>query len=264
MLKPRRSSAGRGIFRLGTRAADPGQSGEPVLLPRQRASGQPISGLFLAAGGTTTRIGVTEQWIGRAELFAGPFTYCGSGGPIDLPDQVGRQVAETGDQIASEFGLRGLFGVDFLLEHEIAWPTEVNPRYTASVEVYERALDIPLLDWHAQACETHPEASQSHDVSERFRTVLESTQGHLGSRKAAKAIFYAPFDLLVPDLAKLGQSHAFATSEVEIADRPAVGLPVSQGSPVCTLITSRAGTGRLADFERVLSTLAVEFERGRF
>jgi uncharacterized protein len=263
MLKPHGGSAGRGIFRWESGAAELRQLGEPYYF-QQGAVGRPISGLFLAAGRTTTLIGATEQWIGRPELSAEPFTYCGSTGPIDLPNQVSRQVAETGERIASELGLRGLFGVDFLLEHEIAWPTEVNPRYTASVEIYERACDMPLLEWHAQACRTHQEPSQGQSISERFRTVLESTQQHFGGQKAAKAIVYAPFDLRVPDLVTIRQSHAFAASQVEIADRPAVGLPVSQGSPVCTLITSQAGTRSLAVFEGALSALAVEFEHSRF
>ena len=38
------------------------------------------------------------------------------------------------------FGLVGLFGVDLILRDGEPWPVEVNPRYTASVEVLELAL----------------------------------------------------------------------------------------------------------------------------
>ena len=45
-------------------------------------------------------------------------------------------------------GLRGLFGVDFVLRDGIPWPVEVNPRYTASVEVLEFAAGIRALTLH--------------------------------------------------------------------------------------------------------------------
>ncbi len=57
-----------------------------------------------------------------------------------------------GDCLATEFRLTGLVGVDAIVNRRGVWPVEVNPRYTASVEVLERALDIPTLGWHVDAC----------------------------------------------------------------------------------------------------------------
>jgi len=74
MLKPLRGSAGRGIFLWDSAAPNLKDLAEPYYF-QKRAGGQSLSGLFLVAGGTTTMIGATEQWIGRAELSAGPFTY---------------------------------------------------------------------------------------------------------------------------------------------------------------------------------------------
>ena len=48
-----------------------------------------------------------------------------------------------GTVLAQAFRLVGLFGVDGVLDAERFWPVEVNPRYTASVEVLEGATGLP-------------------------------------------------------------------------------------------------------------------------
>jgi uncharacterized protein len=262
MLKPCRGSAGRGIYLWDSAAPNLNDLGEPYYF-QERAGGRGLSGLYLASGGTTTLIGATEQWIGHTELSARPFAYCGSIGPIDLPEPAGRQIADTGDHIAFEFGLRGLFGIDFLLEGEVAWPTEVNPRYTASVEIYERSHELALLDWHVRACRCHAAPSHSRDLMDQFRSTLTRARVTGGGHKAAKAIVYAPFGLQAPNLARLQQTPDFSAAGIEIADRPAVGLPLPQGTPICTLITSRTNSHGRASFDRALSMLAIEFEGGR-
>jgi predicted ATP-grasp superfamily ATP-dependent carboligase len=262
MLKPWLGSAGRGICLWDAGAPSLHDLGEPYYF-QQRAGGRPVSGLFLSTGGATTLIGATEQWIGRPELSAKPFVYCGSIGPLFLPDSVRSQIAATGAKIACEFGLRGLFGVDFILENAVAWPTEVNPRYTASVEIYERAMDIALLDWHVQACETHPALNKSRGKTEQFQDALTQAGRQAHGRKAAKAIIYAPFGLRTPDLATLEQSVEFTSAGIKIADRPSIGSPVPEGWPVCTLLTERTDSPRLDSFLRALSALAIEFDRSR-
>ncbi len=262
MLKPWRGSAGRGICLWDADAPNLHDLNEPYYF-QQRASGEPISGLFLATGGATTLIGATEQWIGRPELSAKPFLYCGSIGPLDLPEDVAGQIAETGAKIASEFDLRGLFGVDFLRENAVAWPTEVNPRYAASVEIYERTLDLALLDWHIRACEAHPDPEKSSSLAEQFRKTISEGRSTTLGRKAAKAIVYAPFSLRTPDLVTLEKSDDFASTGIKIADRPAVDSPVTEGTPICTLIAERTDQPGLDSFQRALAALAVEFARIR-
>ena len=71
-------------------------------------------------------------------------------------------------------GLRGIVGFDFRFDGETAWLTEVNPRYTASVELLELA---------------------------RGRSALTSKQNSAPLTKLiAKRILYAPVSLTAPDL----------------------------------------------------------------
>jgi len=265
MVKPRRGSAGRGIhvWQAGNLVGNPVSVwGEPCYF-QQRAAGQPISALFLATAEGTALIGASEQFIGFADLFDGPFGYCGASGPITLSHAARSQVERTGTVIASGFGLRGLFGIDFLLEGDVAWLTEVNPRYTASVEVYEWVLDLPLLEWHGRACRSYESRHGSKQVLEQFQAALEGAESNRGGRMGAKAIVYAPFTLCVPDLAELARSSEFIAKGVQIADRPKPGSRVPEKAPVCTLLAKRAEPPGLGALREALSALVAQFEQNR-
>ena len=42
------------------------------------------------------------------------------------------------DAVTRDFGLVGLNGIDFIARAGVPWPIEVNPRYSASMELLER------------------------------------------------------------------------------------------------------------------------------
>ena len=51
-----------------------------------------------------------------------------------------------------EFGLVGVNGVDFVMSRGRPIPIEVNPRYTAAMELAERLYGISIARVHAEAC----------------------------------------------------------------------------------------------------------------
>ena len=53
---------------------------------------------------------------------------------------------------ASAFGLVGVGGVDFVDDGRVMHPIEVNPRWTASMELVERARGLSVFGAHARAC----------------------------------------------------------------------------------------------------------------
>jgi predicted ATP-grasp superfamily ATP-dependent carboligase len=145
----------------------------------------------------------------------------------------------------------------------MAWPTEVNPRYTASVEMYEWVSGLPLLKWHIRACQAYESSSASGRLVEEFQSVLGTARLERPTCQAAKAIVYAPFPLRAPDMTEVARLHGFGSQNIEIADRPGPGIPIAAKSPICTLIAKEAGPKGVAVFERCLSALAHEFERNR-
>jgi predicted ATP-grasp superfamily ATP-dependent carboligase len=107
--------------------------------------------------GQALLLGVTWH-IRPAWLHAPPFHYCGNVLRRPLPLS-GLQAI--GDMLASSFSLQGLFGVDLVYRRDARAADalhvlEVNPRYTASVELIERAHGIALLELHRAVFEQRP------------------------------------------------------------------------------------------------------------
>ncbi|VTR96585.1 atp-dependent carboligase : Uncharacterized protein OS=Blastopirellula marina DSM 3645 GN=DSM3645_08712 PE=4 SV=1: ATP-grasp_3 [Gemmata massiliana] len=128
LRKPLRSSGG-----LGIRFAQPGEAPSPHHCFQELIAGTPMSAIFVDG----TLLGITEQLIGESWLHAPPFAYCGNIGPITLDARATLTVARLGQLLAAETGLRGMWGLDFILGGDAPFPLEVNPRYTAAVEVLE-------------------------------------------------------------------------------------------------------------------------------
>lgn len=145
LVKPLWSGGGRGIT-IWTGDAVP----EGCFLQR-RMPGLPHAAVFVGSVDGAKLLGVTRQLIGEEFCNAAPFAYCGSVGPIAVSREVERSLQRFGQVLAVTAGLRGLFGVDFLLEDDQVWPLEVNPRYTASVEILERAAGVSVLPLHLAA-----------------------------------------------------------------------------------------------------------------
>jgi predicted ATP-grasp superfamily ATP-dependent carboligase len=171
--------------------------------------------------GPTLLLGVTRQLIGEPSLHAAPFQYCGSVGPVELPAPVLAMLTRVGKALVDDLGLRGCFGVDFILNVATPWPVEVNPRYTASVEVLERATGKSLLALHA-------------DVF-TGRTIHEFEPA--GRRCHGKYILFAHKPLMFPAHGPWEVEGRLALDDPSrrFADIPSPGEPINAGQPVMTL-----------------------------
>ncbi len=134
--------------------------------------GMPCAALFVRSGNGATFLGLTRQLVGESWLHARQFQYCGSLGPLPVSPDLHEHFARLATVLAkgsrwatldaamvTRFsqalavfregsGLRGLFGVDCILRDGIPWPIEINPRYTASVEVLEYGGGVPAMALH--------------------------------------------------------------------------------------------------------------------
>src|SRR5262249_17743838 len=103
--------------------------------------------IYVSANAVTRLLGVSRQLVGENWLHAAAFHYCGSIGPLNLTSALRATFEHLGSAVAGGFGLHGLFGIDCVLRDGIPWPVEVNPRYTASVEVLEYAAAFSAVGW---------------------------------------------------------------------------------------------------------------------
>ncbi len=159
LWKTGRGSSGAGVWHLED--AKPA-SGDSLFLQR-RIDGISYSALFVGNGNESILLGVTRQLVGERWTRAAPMQYCGSIMPHPLPSaNLQQQIAKIGNVLSATFGLLGLFGVDMILDGSKAWTIEVNPRYTASVELIERATGVQAIAWHIAACRDGKLPSEIH------------------------------------------------------------------------------------------------------
>lgn len=113
------------------------------------APGRPMSVLFLADGRRSRVLGVNRQIVRR--LGRQPFVFRGCIGPLPVPPVLRDALHGIVDALTADFGLRGLNGLDFLLDGERLAVLELNPRPPASIALYPDALPGGLIRAHLAA-----------------------------------------------------------------------------------------------------------------
>jgi uncharacterized protein len=116
---------------------------------QRMATGTPMSALFLADGRRARLLGVNRQIVRR--LGARPYLFRGCIGPLPVAPGLRRRLEEMLDALSANFGLRGLNGLDFLLDGEDCAVLEINARPPASIALYGDALPGGLLRAHLAA-----------------------------------------------------------------------------------------------------------------
>jgi uncharacterized protein len=200
--------------------------------------------VFVAAGGRAALIGATRQVVGRDMSLALPFLYVGSIGPLLLSQSQAARLSALGNVLAERFGIVGLFNIDFVRRHDRLWVLEVNPRYSASMEIIERVYNMKLIEWHLQACELG---------------TLPSVVRPAVVRHAGKMVVYARASGGVPlALDDVAREWNGDPQRPGLADLPRIGEALHAGQPVVTVLAE--GNSWLA-VEEQLRRRAAEIER---
>ncbi len=187
LFKLRRSGGGAGV-RDAHAAAPPAPEADALQRPRTQegyyqrfVQGVPGSAVLLADRHQVRLLGWTRQLVGEPLLNAARYAYCGTlatASASHVPDLFdtaqshwldGRHAEKTQRygssrpgprwtafargvaEIARRARLRGLFGADFVFDGEHLWLIEINPRYTAAVELLELLYHRSLFGDHLRA-----------------------------------------------------------------------------------------------------------------
>jgi len=171
-------------------------------------AGQALSVLFLADGRRARILGINRQWTAAARPGA-PFLYGGAVGGLTVPDALEREIRAGLAALVAETGLIGLNGLDFVLR-EGRWSVlELNPRPTATFELYDPDYPRGLFDWHLRACQGElPDRAATRRAIRAHAVVYATVAGRTGPR----------FNF--PDWCR---------------DIPVPGSQFSPGDPVCTV-----------------------------
>ena len=218
-LKKRlRSGGGHGIVAWDGTALDDAH------LLQAEVEGRAASVAFVADGREGRVFGLTEQLLGRFALGGTGFAWCGNVLPLEVPGaaaaSVVAQLEHMVSQLTRHFGLVGVNGLDVVIGRDpdgVARPylIEVNPRYSGSMELAERALGASVFSLHLEGSAGRMPRSV---VAER------ATGGCAG-----KGIVYARRPIVAPD------TDAWLTRGVR--DVPSPGQHIAVGHPVCTVLT---------------------------
>jgi uncharacterized protein len=244
VVKPFHSGGGDGVavWRRG------------VPMPRgsylqERISGVTGSIVFAADGRRAVPLGLSRMLVGEPAFGAGGFRYCGSilgsAGDAQFPadERLLERATLLAERVTQAFGLVGVNGVDFVARRGLPYAIEVNPRYTAAMELVERAYGISLFDVHAGACrQTLP----AFDLA----AVRRRTPGAVG-----KAILYARR----PGV--LGDTRPWL-SDADVRDISSPGTRFARREPICTIFARGGdGAGCFAALARRAARLYRDVER---
>jgi predicted ATP-grasp superfamily ATP-dependent carboligase len=169
--------------------------------------GRVLSALFAADGRRARMIGCNEQWTAAASgskryLYAGAVTLA------PIPPRIASRVANLIDELVDATGMIGINGVDFMLDGETPYVLEVNPRPTATIDLYDAEIPGGIFCAHLRAC------------CGELPPIQETTKSR------AHAILYAAGAVRIPLSMKWPQW---------CADLPQPGSTIAAGAPLCSV-----------------------------
>jgi len=201
-----KSSGGIGgthVARLGE-----GHGGELSCYFQREIPGPTLSVSFLADGRDARILGFNTLWTAPAH--PRPFTYGGAVNRAALSAAQRARLSGHVRALVAGLGLVGLNGVDVVMAGGEALVLELNPRPSATFELYDVRPGQGLLDWHIRACQgTLPPAGLCR---------APTLRGH--------EIVYADRPL------RIGSAVRWPAW---CSDRPCPGTGVGRHEPLCTV-----------------------------
>jgi methenyltetrahydromethanopterin cyclohydrolase len=182
--------------------------------------------LFIADGQELQVIGFNSQWSVRLSetqefVFAGVINSC------DLSNAHKSMITDWLKQIVPVFGLKGLNSLDFIHADGCSYVLEINPRPSASMQLY----DEDLLIRHIQSC--------AGTIVRATSVALTPEAGRLkSSPQIGYQIVYAERDLIVPNQFKWPEW---------CMDLPKPGNMCRAGQPLCSIIAHQKNSGSVAE-----------------
>jgi predicted ATP-grasp superfamily ATP-dependent carboligase len=198
----------------------------PGFMLQEYIPGKPCSASIVANGKDCTLLGISEQLVGIKNFGSQGFHYCGNLLPIpetraaDTGRLILNRVRRLAEFLTRDYGLVGLNGIDFILNGDQIYFTEVNPRYTASMEIIEIAYELPMFHLHVQ--------SILDGKLPEFNLEAELKLG----KTFGKGYIFAERDVILPDTGEW--------SVRGIHDIPLSGEKIRKGGPVCTILAGRS------------------------
>ena len=255
LLKFPGKSAGLGVhvYQATNRRSADDTDASPCLSPekvwlQRRVPGRAYGASFLASNNGVQLLGVCRSLTVATPSH--PFLYAGSVGPIKIPESIALQLQRLAENIISRTHLRGLFGIDFIFDTmaQQLWLLEINPRYTASMELLDPGNENSLVMQHVSAYRNLSTNAPSPAPD----------QPSFPSQRLIKKVVWAKRTIPVASLQNFlkawgdYQSPPSSIAQITIHDIPYTGNSIAQDSDSRDSISK--GTPVLTIISRALST----------
>lgn len=228
LIKPMQGQGGVGIKFFRQQDAD-----NASVYWQKHQPGNSHSVLFLANGETLQVIGFNSQWTAKVSD-AESFVFSGVMNHTHLTDQQKQKITSWLNQLVPLFKLKGLNSLDFIQAGDKSYVLEINPRPSASMQLYEG-------DWLT----AHIDASQGFLCDH-----VPPQMGYTGYQ-----IVYAAQDLLIPALFEWPEG---------CMDLPVSGARISIGQPICSMIAhqkqAQAVLKQLSNMQQIIINKLERFQ----
>jgi predicted ATP-grasp superfamily ATP-dependent carboligase len=238
LVKPLRGAGGRGIARWTAAAEESLRTGHARDTPRiwqEFVAGVPISAAYCMSAGRSRLLGASRQLVGEPWCHAREFSWCGAvtgGEPPAVEDSLLDGLDRLGAVLAERVRPVGLVGIDLIVDGSGTMSViEINPRPTASMELYERGGTGSLARLHLAAC-----GCDGGDVETSPSPIAADRPG-----ARAKAVLFAESETHVSaSLAEALTSHSRFWGEADggcpaVRDLPRPGSVLAAGAPAVTV-----------------------------
>ena len=210
LRKPKRGGGGSGVRDLAA-----GGRVTASEIAQERIEGELGSLSFVGDGRRAVLLGLAQGLAGDPAFGARAYRYCGSLYPLVVEDRLLARLDDLAQTVTRSFALVGLNGLDFVVRDGTAFVLELNPRYSASMELMERSGAFSAFAVHAAGCRGRLPPVPFPGVS------LE--RGVFG-----KALLWARRDIVLADTRPW-------LAQDDVRDIPFPGEKIRRGHPICTV-----------------------------
>ncbi len=193
-------------------------------------AGEVFSALFIADTEQVKVLGFNRQWIDQSHEHE--FAFVGICNQATISDEHRRLIIEWLTALIRVYPLRGLASLDFIVHQDTCYVLEINARIPASAQLYGKNL----FALHLQACS---------DMRIEVDDGLYPSPMPMGFQ-----IIYAKRSLKIP-MGMIWPNW--------VVDRPAGGVFIGKGQPVCSIIAQANNTvevqNRLQRWQKIIENL---------
>ncbi|RCS50599.1 ATP-grasp domain-containing protein [Bremerella cremea] len=196
---------------------------------QQELEGVPMSLAVLSNAHEWKLIGVSQLQVGAKYDAPGEFVFAGATSVAWSELGCEGELRELITMIHESANLVGLWGIDYI-QADRPVMLEVNPRWTATMPLYERVTGTSLMPWHLMACREHSLCDFSP----------------VPGRCSGVRIVYATQAIVWTDDHRGRLAEEFALSRESslakpvVADIPTLGTRIEVGHPICSIYADGA------------------------